>query len=67
MALFKIEKGLASNLISKRPNTVEGYCYFTTDDGKFYIDVETGNNLSNRICLNAYAADKLTTDAGSRT
>lgn len=67
MALFKIEKGLATNLTSKRSNTVEGYCYFTTDDGKFYIDIETGDDLSKRICLNAYTADKLTTDAGSRT
>ena len=61
MALFKIEKGLAENLSSKRPNTVEGYCYFTTDDGKFYIDTATANGTSNRVCLNAAKADKLKT------
>lgn len=59
MALFKIEKGLAANLSVKRPNTVEGYCYFTTDDGKFYIDTKTSNGTSNRVCLNANKADKL--------
>ena len=42
MALFKIEKGLAANLATNRPNSVEGYCYFTSDDGKFYIDIATG-------------------------
>lgn len=52
MALFKISKGLAANL----PTTYnEGYCYFTTDDGKFYIDV----NSTTRTALNAVAADKL--------
>lgn len=61
MALFKIEKGLAANLSLKRPNTVEGYCYVTTDDGKFYIDIATGNGTANRIVLNAGAADRLTT------
>lgn len=61
MALFKIEKGLATNLSKHRPNTVEGYCYVTTDDGKFYIDIGTGNGTSKRIVLNAGSADKLTT------
>ena len=55
MALFKISKGLKANL----PATYnEGYCYFTTDDGKFYID--TSGAAAGRICLNANAADKLT-------
>ena len=58
MALFKIEKGLASNLATARPNTNEGWCYFTTDDGKFYIDIATGTDLAqNRVCLNAAQAD----------
>ena len=38
---------------------MEGYCYFTTDDGKFYIDIATGNDLSERVCLNANKADRL--------
>jgi hypothetical protein len=59
LALFKIEKGLAADLATKRPNTTEGYCYVTTDDGKFYIDTATANGTSKRIVLNAGAADKL--------
>ena len=38
MALFKILRGLSSEL-----NAVpfhDGYCYFTTDTGMFYIDYE---------------------------
>ena len=64
MALFKIEKGLATNLLANRPNAVEGYCYFTTDDGKFYIDTKTGsltgsNPTGTRVALNANYASKL--------
>lgn len=56
MALFKIKKGLKANL----PKTYnEGYCYFTTDDGKMYID--TSNASSGRVCLNAAKADQLAT------
>ena len=62
MALFKIEKGLKADLTTKRPNKVEGYCYFTTDDGKFYTDtVSTDlekNIPGNRVCLNADKADR---------
>jgi hypothetical protein len=68
MALFKIEKGLAANLKTNRPDAVEGYCYFTTDDGKFYIDIATGtaktpaeNNGvlagSTRMPINSYMSD----------
>lgn len=64
MALFKIQKGLASNLTANRPYTNEGYCYFTTDEGKFYIDIEGDGTSSypaatngKRICLNAANAD----------
>lgn len=52
MALFKINKGKKANL----PSTyTEGYCYFTTDDGKFYID--TTDAAAGRILLNAGKAD----------
>ena len=64
MALFKIEKGLAASLTTARPTTNEGWCYFTTDDGKFYIDTATGSDLTKRVCLNACAADRLTVNAG---
>lgn len=54
MALFKILKGKAANL----PNTYhEGYCYFTTDTNKFYIDISSVNSPSSRVELNAKIAD----------
>ena len=57
MALFKIKKGLKANL----PKTYnEGYCYFTTDDGKMYID--TTDASSGRVCLNAAHADTASSD-----
>lgn len=68
MALFKIEKGLAANLKTNRPEAVEGYCYFTKDDGKFYIDIATGAAVtpaenggalagSTRMPINSYLSD----------
>lgn len=56
LALFKIFKGKKINL----PKTYnEGYCYFTEDDGKFYID--TTLDASGRKCLNAGHADSADT------
>lgn len=64
MALFKISKGLSTNLMTNVPNAKEGFAYFTTDDGKFYIDIagDGSNNTpavieNNRIPLNAAKAD----------
>lgn len=62
MALFKIEKGLAANLETNRPYAKEGYAYFTTDDGKLYIDIQGDGTTpartgKDRICLNAANAD----------
>lgn len=66
MALFKIFKGpgYLENLNEKRPSTVEGYCYFTPQDGKFYIDTytdlegeESAYNPARRVVLNAGHAD----------
>ena len=69
MALFKIEKGLAADLSKNRPQVHDGWCYFTTDDGKFYIDTAGDTNASlakypgdttgNRIPLNAFYADRV--------
>lgn len=62
MALFKTFKGLAANLMTNKPNAVEGYAYFTTDDGKFYIDIATANTAvigTNRIPLSADYADRI--------
>ena len=66
MALFKILKGSSKGL--KNLKATEGYAYFTPDDGKFYIDIDStntpqevivGNNKEtvngttvNRICIN---------------
>lgn len=61
MALFKIKKGLATNLPS---TTTEGCCYITTDTKKLYIDLVSATSTEdNRICLNAAYADS----AGSVT
>lgn len=64
MALFKISKGLSKNLMTNVPYAKEGFAYFTSDDGKFYIDVEgDGTNASpavigeNRIPLSALSTD----------
>lgn len=64
MALFKILQGSSEGL--KKVKATEGYAYFTPDDGKFYIDVESTTDASqvvvgteatvdngvNRICIN---------------
>lgn len=66
MALFKISKGLSINLMTNVPNAKEGFAYFTTDDGKFYIDIDGDGSSNtpaaignNRIPLNAYTSDIL--------
>ena len=65
MALFKILQGQSSNLPT---NKVEGYCYVTTDEHKFYVDYKKSNGTLDRFALNAETATKLTTaNAGSTT
>lgn len=55
MALFKIFKGSADSLGATGNVTAsakEGFCYFTQDDGRFYIDIADGENAiigTNRI------------------
>jgi hypothetical protein len=60
MALFKIGKGKAANLPTTKK---EGYAYFTTDDGKMYIDVDD----STRVALNAANADTIKDSSYSYT
>lgn len=48
MALFKIFKGTNESLPT---SYTEGYCYYCTDTGLFYID--TTNDASGRQALNA--------------
>lgn len=43
MALFKILRGSSAAIEKTNPNKppfVDGYAYFTSDDGRFYIDVQ---------------------------
>ena len=56
MALFKISKGLSDNL----PQTLtEGYCWYTCNDSKFYIDHKDENGVLVRKALNSEYAEKL--------
>ena len=56
LALFKVFKGAAQGLNSQALS--DGYCWFTYDDGKFYIDYKdpTDQQLK-RKALNANMAD----------
>lgn len=57
MALFKIFKGKSENLPI---NKVDGYCYVTTDDHKFYVDYTKDDGVLDRFALNAVYADTST-------
>lgn len=57
MALFKIYKGDESVLAEKSLH--EGYAYFCSDTGNFFIDATTSNGLE-RIQINALKADSAT-------
>lgn len=48
MSLFKINRGSSTNLPTTK---TDGYAYFTTDDGHFYIDYAS-SNVINRVCIN---------------
>lgn len=56
MALFKISKGTSRNL----PSTLtEGYCWYTYDDSKFYIDYKDDEDNLVRKAINAEDAATL--------
>ena len=58
MALFKISKGAAQGLANQAWG--DGYCWFTYDDGKFYIDYEDPDSNDHvRQALNAANADTI--------
>lgn len=57
MALFKVSKGLKSNLPTTK---TEGYCWYTTDDSLFYIDYKDESGVLQRQALNAKDAETLT-------
>ena len=50
MALFKVSKGLKANLPSTK---TDGYAYFCTDDGSFWIDYKDGNGILQRKQIDA--------------
>lgn len=56
MALFKISRGTAKNLPAA---LTEGYCWYTYDNSKFYIDFKDENGVLTRKALNAQEAEKL--------
>ena len=56
MALFKISRGLASNLPTEMR---DGYCWFTTDDRFFYIDFEDEDGVLRREKINPKDAETL--------
>ena len=64
MELFKIHKGERFPDSGQITKATEGFAYFTTDDGKFYIDIagdgttdaiirDKEHPLGNRVPLNA--------------
>ena len=65
MALFKILRGNSSKLFNSSggiSSTVpfnDGYCYFTPDNKKFYIDWLDESKVQHRDPLNSFLADKL--------
>ena len=65
MALFKILRGNSSKLFNSNgsiSSTVpfnDGYCYFTPDNKKFYIDWLDESKGQHRDPLNSFLADKL--------
>ena len=46
-----------SKTVLDTKDKVAGYCWFTTEDGKFYIDWKNQNEQLQRSVLNAYHAD----------
>lgn len=57
MAQFKICRGTSEKL--KDLALHDGYCYFTTDEQKFYIDYVNNDNELQRLPLNSRASVKL--------
>lgn len=56
MALFKVSKGTSANLPTE---LTEGYCWYTYDDSKFYIDYKDTDGVLKRKALNAEDAATL--------
>ena len=62
MALLKYLRGKAANIDTTTTPFHDGYVYFTTDEGKMYVDCNTGTDAApnnQRIPVNAENANKL--------
>ena len=55
MSLFKILRGDSERISTNITPFHDGYAYFTSDEGGFYIDAEE-NNVQKRIRINPKAA-----------
>ena len=56
MALFEILKGKSEKL--QQVKATEGYAYFTPDDGKFYIDVNSTETAAD-VVVNYNETDQI--------
>lgn len=52
MSLFKILKGNSSRISTDVTPFHDGYCYYTSDDGGFYIDSEETDGSKKRTRIN---------------
>lgn len=50
--LFRILKGNSSHISLDITPFHNGWCYFTSDDGKFYIDTVLDDGTQKRVCVN---------------
>ena len=50
---FKILQGDSSRIFTDITPLHPGWCYFTSDDGKLYIDSEEADGTQKRTCINA--------------
>lgn len=52
MSLFKVLRGDSSRISTDITPFHDGWCYFTSDDGGFYIDVVDEHGEEKRTCIN---------------
>ena len=65
MSLFKIFRGNSSRISTDVTPFHDGYAYFSTDDGGFYIDAETEGGEQKRILVNPKSTEVQTSLSAS--